>query len=205
MLNIFAMSLFVSPRDIACRISSCRDVNFGAGGSAASSFLTAGDIARAPEATDRIAVVGRFHKSAGGPCVDRACNLVRSSERSEYDDFRVRDGCVYRRRRLHAVLARHYDVHDDHVRGELLCARDRLVAVLCLPDDLNPAFRAEKGAEAVPDYRMVVRDEHPDVLHSGLSSSSPSIATVTSTRVPRPGELSMEIDPPNVSTRSRIP
>ena len=65
---------------------------------------------------------------------------------------------MYRRRRLYAVFARHYDVHDDHVRGEMLCTRDRLVAVLCLSDDLDPVFRAEKGAETVPDYRMVVRD-----------------------------------------------
>jgi hypothetical protein len=65
-----------------------------------------------------------------------------------------------RSRRVDTVCDRHRAIHDDNLRLELPRKGDRLRAVAGLPDHLDRRIVVQHAAEAAPDQRMVVHEEH---------------------------------------------
>ena len=63
---------------------------------------------------------------------------------------------------LQPVHDRHPHVHQHHVRVELAGGGHRLRAVGGVADHQQVRLGGEQRAEALPDHRLVVGDQHPD-------------------------------------------
>lgn len=63
---------------------------------------------------------------------------------------------------LEAVELRHADIHHDDVGVKTRRLVDRLQPVAGFSDDVDVLLAREEHAEAGPNHRLVVGDEHPD-------------------------------------------
>jgi hypothetical protein len=111
------------------------------------------------------------------PGVQRPDRLgeVRGVEPAGDDHYRCRVLPHDEAGRLEAVHARHLDVHGDHVRAQLLCQPDGLVATGRLADDLQAGVPAEEGSEQPPGHLGVVDHQDPDhQMSRAIVSSSRS-------------------------------
>ena len=82
----------------------------------------------------------------------------------QHDHARIRDGLAQRTHRRHAVEPRHHEVHQDHVRVQARRRLDRILAVDGLADDRDPLLKLEEPTQPFTDHRVVVDDEHADLL-----------------------------------------
>src|SRR5579884_2394960 len=98
---------------------------------------------------------------------------------------------------LHAVHARHLQVHQHYVRLQLAGHVHRLSPIDGLAHHLEVLFPAQHGREAFPDHRVIVR--HQDADHGRLTHRN------TWMTVPWPGALSTVKTPFASWQRSRIP
>ena len=137
-----------------------------------------GESRASPPWTTRIAssepfARGVLEQEAGRSGAQRAEDVLVEVERGQHEHARPRldAGGGQTRRGLDAVHAGHADVHQDHVRPQVVGALDRLGAVARLADDLEVVLGLQEEPEAGADEFLVVDDQQPDAHASPPTGS----------------------------------
>ena len=132
-------------------------------------FVTAGESSASPAATVRMAAIScsggsSLRTKPLAPALQRLVDVLVEVEGGEDQDRARRVGGEDAPRRLEPVELGHADVHEDDGRLEARRLVDGLEPVARLGDDLDVLLAGEQHAEAGADHRLVVGDEHADVM-----------------------------------------
>ena len=104
-----------------------------------------------------------LEQEAAGAGAQSLVQVLVHVEGREHHDLRVRAFAVEQHSsRFDAVERRHADVHQHDVRPQPERLRDGVLAVLSLADHLDVLLGVQNHAEAGPDERLVVDDQHAD-------------------------------------------
>src|SRR5690606_22393132 len=127
---------------------------------------------------------------ADGAGLHRVAHLCVLGERGEHEHAAAHAGIAHPAERGHTVELRHQQVHDHDVRRQIHRQPHGALAIAGLADDDHVVLVLEKQPQSFTHYRVIVCDEQTDTaLAHGLVTSA--AGTVTSTRVPAPGFVSM--------------
>ena len=90
------------------------------------------------------------------PGAERLANVDRILVHAEDDDLRL--GVVFHdaARGFHAVDLRHGDIHDDHVRPQLLGEAHGFRAFAGFAHHLHVGFLVDDELEALADHRVII-------------------------------------------------
>ncbi len=144
----------------------------------------------ARRALKQIALRARLH---------RAEDTLVGVERREDDHPHVDALRVQRFERLDAIHFRHFQIEQQHVRGDLPELRDDFAPIRRRADDLEIGLRAQNGDQTVAHDRVIVGDEDAD------AHNADSNGTITVKTVPSPGTLHTSSVPPISRARSFKP
>ena len=124
------------------------------------------DVARAgrdpPDRVEEIRLGCMFCDEARCARVQRLADRAWIRLHREHDHARLGSDGSQLGQRLESALSRHDDVEEDHVGLQRTRPAHGLVGVRGLPDHVEIPFSLEHRADAGPQDRVVVDDEHPD-------------------------------------------
>src|SRR4029450_9168825 len=103
-----------------------------------------------------------FRQVAGGTRLPGLVHLAHVRAAGEDQDARLRIAGPNLLRGIDAVHHGHADVHDDHVRLELLRQGDAVFAVVGSADDDDSVLAREHGLDHFDEEGLVVDDQDPD-------------------------------------------
>jgi hypothetical protein len=118
--------------------------------------------------TDRLQQIirgGFFRQIAGSACSNRLAHMRVVTVTGEDEHFGGRNCHGNLAGRFHPVQERHREIHHDDIGPKPFGFRDRLMAVLCLANDLDVCGCFKEMPQPSPNNAVIVRKQYRNWIH----------------------------------------